>query len=244
MASIQKADDAFNVLMGGAGAVDSTIKSDSAKTDAATKDTSDKLSEELNKTLDTSKSATANATRKSLGQYIGFSINPQSGPIDNGQIGMVSIKDTGIVRSYLENPAIKNNFPADLVWAYGIPDVIENKKTDFVALYGLKTKGRIKAPLEGEAVVEARDDFDPTTGQPQVSMRMNPIGARIWSDLTAANIKKYIAIVLDNIVYSAPRVNDRIDGGNSSISGSFSPEEAKDLANILKAGKLPAPAKM
>ena len=245
MASIQKADEAFNVLMGGAATVDSTTKIDStAKTDSASKDTSGKLSEELNKTIDTSKSATANATRKSLGQYIGFSINPQSGPIDNGQIGVVSIKDTSIVRSYLENPTIKNNFPADLVWTYGIPDVIENKKSDFVALYGLKTKGRIKAPLEGDAVVEARDDFDPTTGQPQVSMRMNPIGARIWSDLTAANVKKYIAIVLDNIVYSAPRVNDRIDGGNSSISGSFSPEEAKDLANILKAGKLPAPAKI
>jgi SecD/SecF fusion protein len=122
--------------------------------------------------------------------------------------------------------------------------VIENKKSQFVALYGLKTKGRDKAPLEGEAVVEARSDFDPTTGQPQVSMRMNPIGARIWSDLTAANDKRFIAIVLDNIVYSAPRVNGRIDGGNSSISGSFSSEEATDLANILKAGKLPAPAKI
>ena len=243
MPSIQRADEAFNVLMGGTSAADSTKTDTTSKVDSAAKDTSGRLSEELNKTTDTSASV-ADATRKSLGQYIGFSINPQSGPIDNGQIGIVSIKDTSIVRSYLENPAIKNSFPADLVWAYGIPDVIENKKSDFVALYGLKTKGRLKAPLEGDAVVEARDDYDPTTGQPQVSMRMNPVGARIWSDLTAANVKKHIAIVLDDIVYSAPRVNDRIDGGNSSISGSFSPEEAKDLANILKAGKLPAPAKI
>jgi SecD/SecF fusion protein len=245
MPSIQRADDAFNVLMGGAATVDSTKTDTTSKVDSATaaKDTSGRLSEELNKTTDTAASV-ANTTRKSLGQYIGFSINPQSGPVDNGQIGIVSIKDTSIVRSYLENPAIRNSFPADLVWAYGIPDVIENKKSDFVALYGLKTKGRLKAPLEGDAVVEARDDYDPTTGQPQVSMRMSPVGARIWSDLTAANVKKYIAIVLDDIVYSAPRVNDRIDGGNSSISGSFSPEEAKDLANILKSGKLPAPAKI
>ena len=156
----------------------------------------------------------------------------------------MAIKDTGIVRTYLEAPAVRNSFPADLIWSYGIPDVIENKKAEFVALYGLKTKGRDKAPIEGDAVVEARDDFDPTTGQPQVSMRMNPIGARKWGDLTGANVGKFIAIVLDDIVYSAPRVNDRIDGGNSSISGSFSPEEAKDLANILKAGKLPAPAKI
>lgn len=242
MASIQKADDAFNVLMGGT-VKDTTAKTDSAtaKTDSASKDSNKVLSKELTTKTDT---AATEATRKSLGQYIGFSINPQTGPIDNGQIGIVAIKDTGIVRTYLENPAVKVNFPADLVWTYGIPDVVDNKKTEFVALYGLKTKGRVKAPLEGEAVVEARDDFDPTTGQPQVSMRMNPIGARIWSDLTAANVKKFIAIVLDDIVYSAPRVNDRIDGGNSSISGSFSPEEAKDLANILKAGKLPAPAKI
>jgi SecD/SecF fusion protein len=250
MPSIQKADDAFNVLMGGASSDTTKTGTDTTKKDTATaagtsKDTTGgKLSEELNKKADTSKTATPGATRKSLGQYIGFSINPQSGPINNGQIGIVSIKDTGIVRTYLEDPAIRNSFPADLVWVYGIPDVIENKKSDFVALYGLKTKGRDKAPLEGEAVIEARDDFDPTTGQPQVSMRMNPIGSRIWSDLTAANVGKYIAIVLDNIVYSAPRVNDRIDGGNSSISGSFSPEEAKDLANILKSGKLPAPAKI
>jgi SecD/SecF fusion protein len=240
--SITKADEAFNVLMGGK-STDTTAKTDTAdkRTDTTSRDTS-VLSKELNNTG--SKTDTSAATRKSLGQYIGFSINPQSGPVDNGQIGVVAIKDTSIVRTYLENPAIKNNFPADLVWTYGIPDVIENKKAQFVALYGLKTKGRDKAPLEGEAVVEARSDFDPTTGQPQVSMRMNPIGARIWSDLTAANDKRFIAIVLDNIVYSAPRVNGRIDGGNSSISGSFSSEEATDLANILKAGKLPAPAKI
>ena len=243
ISSIEKADQAFNVLMGGA-TTDTTAKKDSAakSLDSSVKDTGDVLSKELNKAADTAKSGAKE--RKSLGQYIGFSINPQTGPVDNGQIGVVAIKDTSIVRIYLETPAIKNNFPADLIWSYGIPDIIENKKAEFVALYGLKTKGRDKAPLEGDAVVDARDDFNPTTGQPEVSMRMNPIGARKWSELTGANIKKFIAIVLDDIVYSAPRVNDRIDGGNSSISGSFSPEEAKDLANILKAGKLPAPAKI
>ena len=242
MSSIEKADQAFNVMMGGASA-DTTAKTDTTKTtDTASKDTSGILSKELGN--NTAATKTDTAARKSLGQYIMFSINPQTGPVDNGQIGIVPIKDTGIVRTYLESPAVRNSFPADLIWSYGIPDVIENKKAEFVALYGLKTKGRDKAPIEGDAVVEARDDFDPTTGQPQVSMRMNPIGARKWSDLTAANVGKFIAIVLDDIVYSAPRVNGQIDGGNSSISGSFSPEEAKDLANILKAGKLPAPAKI
>lgn len=244
ISSIEKADQAFNVMMGGAVA-DTTAKTD---TTAKPSDTTarDSASQILSKELGDNATATKadTAARKSLGQYIMFSINPQSGPVDNGQIGIVAIKDTGIVRTYLEAPAVRNSFPADLIWSYGIPDVIENKKAEFVALYGLKTKGRDKAPIEGDAVVEARDDFDPTTGQPQVSMRMNPIGARKWGDLTGANVGKFIAIVLDDIVYSAPRVNDRIDGGNSSISGSFSPEEAKDLANILKAGKLPAPAKI
>ncbi|HVG14869.1 MAG TPA: protein translocase subunit SecDF [Chitinophagaceae bacterium] len=243
--SIQKADEAFNVLMGGkATTTDTTATKDTTLTAARTgTDTGTKLSDELGNRKDTS-SLDATATRKSLGQYIGFFINPQSGPIDNGQIGLVAIKDTALVRSYLQDPAIGNSFPADIIWMYGMPDLNENKKADFVALYAIKTKGREKAPLEGESVVEARDDFDPTTGQPTVSMRMNPVGSRLWADLTGANKGRFIAIVLDNIIYSAPRVNDRIEGGNSSISGSFTPEEAKDLSSILKAGKLPAPAKI
>ncbi len=250
LTSIQKGDDAFNVMMGGTNATaDTTKKVDTTATAAAPAnpaDSNSKLSEELSKKPDTAKAATAaNTGRKSLAQYIGFSVNPQTGaPLDNGIIGYVATKDTAIVRSYLETEAVKNAFPADLVWMYGIPDVRDNKKTDFVALYGIKTKGRDKAPLEGEAVVEARADFDPTTGKPQVTMRMNPIGARTWADLTGANKGRAIAIVLDNIVYSAPNVNDRIEGGNSSISGSFTQEEATDLSNILKAGKLPAPAKI
>jgi SecD/SecF fusion protein len=249
--SIQKADEAFNVLMGGTNAADTTAKpaavtADTTANTATGTDTGVKLSEELSKTPDTAVAAAPGATgRKSLAQYISFSINPQTGaPLDNGIIGYVSIKDTAIVRSYLETEAIRAGFPADLVWMYGIPETQDNKKVEFLPLYGIQTKGRNKAPLEGEAVVDARSDFDPTTGQPQVSMRMNPTGARVWANLTGANKGRAIAIVLDNIVYSAPNVNDRIEGGNSSISGSFTPEEATDLANILKAGKLPAPAKI
>lgn len=249
LTSIQKGDDAFNLMMGGTSATDSTKKVDTtatAVTPANAADSNSKLSEELSKKPDTTKAATAATSgRKSLAQYIGFSVNPQTGaPLDNGIVGYVAIKDTSIVRTYLEAESVKLAFPADLAWMYGIPDVRDNKKADFVALYGIKTKGREKAPLEGEAVVEARADFDPTTGKPQVTMRMNPIGARTWADLTGANKGRAIAIVLDNIVYSAPNVNDRIEGGNSSISGSFTQEEATDLSNILKAGKLPAPAKI
>ncbi|MEI6948252.1 protein translocase subunit SecDF [Paraflavisolibacter sp. H34] len=252
MASIQKADDAFNNLKGGkaaTAAADTAATADTTRKDSALaatpagKDTG-ALSAQLGKTPAATAKTDAGATRQSLGQYIAFSINPQSGPIDNGQIGLVSVRDTAIVREHLQNPSVGAAFPADLVWMYGIPDVVENKKADFVALYAIKTKGREKAPLGGEAIIDARDDYNPTTGQPEVSMRMNPTGSRVWSDLTAANINRSIAIVLDDNVYSAPRVNDRIEGGSSSISGSFSPQEAKDLSNILKSGKLPAPAKI
>ncbi|RYY86247.1 MAG: protein translocase subunit SecDF [Chitinophagaceae bacterium] len=183
-------------------------------------------------------SAAAAAKRQSLFQYI------QPAQADFGLIGYVKTNDTALVRSYLENPAVRSNFPADIAFAYGIPETKDNKTAEFVALHGLKTNGREKAKLEGEAIVDARDDFDQVTGQAEVTMKMNPTAARIWGDMTGANKGRCIAIVLDNIVYSAPRVNDRIDGGSSSISGSFSPAEAKDLANILKAGKLPAPAKI
>jgi SecD/SecF fusion protein len=249
--SISKADEAFNIMMGGksTAATDTTAKpaTDTAVANAAA-DTGAKLSTELGNqqaTAGTAKNATDTA-RKTLWQYISFMVNPQTGQaVDNGQIGLVATRDTGIVRTYLQNPAVAAHFPADVLWAYGIPETGENnKRNNFVALYGIKTKGLEKAPLEGEAVVEARSDFNPTTNQPEVTMKMNPAGARTWANLTRANKGRFIAIVLDNIVYSAPRVNDAIEGGNSSISGSFTPEESTDLANILKAGKLPAPAKI
>ncbi|RYY41183.1 MAG: protein translocase subunit SecD [Chitinophagaceae bacterium] len=183
-------------------------------------------------------SAAAAAKRQSLFQYI------QPANADYGLIGYVKTNDTALVRSYLENPAVRASFPADIVFAYGMPETKDNKTAEFVAIHGLKTNGRDKAKLEGEAIVDARDDYDQVTNQAEVTMKMNPTAARIWGDMTGANKGRCIAIVLDNVVYSAPRVNDRIDGGSSSISGSFSPAEAKDLANILKAGKLPAPAKI
>ncbi len=247
-ASVQKADEAFNILMGGK-ATDTTAIKDTAsiagtKTDSAKgKDTSKGDIADLKTTTDTSGQSAA--TRKSLWQYIQFSVDPANGQaVDNGMLGYVMINDTSIVRTYLENPALRSAFPADVSFMFGIPDMQENKKSTFVSLYAIKTYGRDKAPLEGEAVSEARSDFNPTTGQPEVTMKMNPAGARAWEALTEKNAKRFIAIVLDNSVYSAPRVNEKISGGSSSISGAFSAEESTDLANILKAGKLPAPAKI
>ena len=246
-ASIQKGDEAFNTMMGGKAATD-TATLNLADTTTAKRDTT--------KTRDTgglaglgdltdSVNKKATATRRSLGEFIQFSIDPRTGqPIDDGQIGYVQLKDTGMVRGYLQSPAVRNQFPADVQFVYGIPATVKNKKANFVGLYGLKTYGNEKAKLEGEAVVEARQDYNPTNGGVEVTMRMNPTGARVWEQMTKANKGRFIAIVLDNVVYSAPRVNDVISGGSSSISGSFSEQEGQDLANILKAGKLPAPAKI
>jgi SecD/SecF fusion protein len=161
-------------------------------------------------------------------------------------IGSVAAKDSAVVRMYLDNPAFKSLFPSDVVWMYGIPNVNEktSRKSDRIPLYAIKTYGKEKARLEGDAVKDAGQDYDQATNKVEVKMTMNSSGAKIWSKMTEENVGKPIAIVLDNIVYSAPNVISKIDGGNSSISGSFTAEEAQDLANILKIGKLPAPAKI
>lgn len=251
-ATLSKADEAFNVLMGGKAAADTAAATpDSGAVASANRDTAkaatDTSLSALGALADTAgkKQTQATPARRSLGEFIQFSIDPRTGQaVDNGQIGYVQLKDTGIVRSYLESPALRTQFPADIRFAFGIPDMIKNKKAAFVALYGLKTYGNEKAKLEGEAVVDARQDYNGTNGGVEVSMRMNPTGARIWEQMTKANKGRFIAIVLDEVVYSAPRVNDVISGGNSSISGNFTEQEGQDLANILKAGKLPAPAKI
>jgi SecD/SecF fusion protein len=159
----------------------------------------------------------------------------------------VAIKDTGIVREYLNKAELRNAFPADVRFAYGIPPRDKNGKTvKAVPLYFLKTNNSDKAPMEGGVVTEARASYD-QLGRPSVTMQTNATGSRQWEALTRRSFeqKRPIAIVLDDIVYSAPVANNGpISGGNTEISGSFTAEEATDLANILKAGKLPAPAKI
>ncbi len=152
----------------------------------------------------------------------------------------IKTKDTARLNSILKRPDAQGIFPADMTFLYDVSP-LENTTgiDDIVNIYPVKSFGN--APLGGEVITEARQDYDPMTGRPNVSMQMNPTGARKWKDLTGKNVGRSIAIILDNYVYSAPNVNGEIAGGNSSISGSFSVEQAQDLANVLKAGKLPAP---
>lgn len=246
--SITKADEVFATSMGAKSAIDTTAKKDSTAATTAKADTSivaNKLKElaktEAGKTADATAKATSQEqeAKKHLGGWIYYSADQQGRLVDNGMIGNVLIKDTAEVRRILTADNIRNQFPADVAWMYGIPE----NKSQAVALYAIKTFGREKAKLEGETVTDARADYD-QTGKVAVSLEMNLVGSRIWADMTRANKGRFIAIVVDNTVYSAPRVNEPIEGGRSSISGSFSQEEAKDLANILKIGKLPAPAKI
>jgi SecD/SecF fusion protein len=140
------------------------------------------------------------------------------------------------------------NFPADARIHYGIveTDSKTERKNDYVGLYVIKTYGLDKAPIEGDVVTDARQDYEPLTGNPIVLMSMNQKGASDWATLTDKSAKNRIpiAIVLDNTVYSAPIAEQKIEGGDSRISGSFTIQEAQDLASILKVGKLPAPAKI
>ena len=159
-------------------------------------------------------------------------------------VGYASVRDTAAINKMIYGSLAKQILPSDLklLWSAKPEDGL-NKKNVY-GLYALKiTTSDGRAPLEGDVVTDAKDDFN-QHGRPQVSMTMNSEGAREWAALTKANIGKAIAIVLDGVVYSAPRVDGEITGGQSSISGNFTIEDTKDLANTLKSGRMPAPAKI
>ncbi|MBQ7156862.1 MAG: protein translocase subunit SecDF [Bacteroidaceae bacterium] len=155
-------------------------------------------------------------------------------------VGMSLASDTAEVNKLVNSDIAKRIFPADLSLKWGVK--AEDKAGKVFYLYAIRKTGKGgRAPLEGEVVSEAKDEFD-QYGNPCVSMKMNTEGARRWSSLTEANVGHAVAIVLDNYVYSAPTVNTKIDGGSSQITGNFTTNDTKDLANVLQSGKMPAPA--
>tara|TARA_B110000116_G_scaffold271624_1_gene292923 strand:+ start:116 stop:3208 length:3093 start_codon:yes stop_codon:yes gene_type:complete len=164
---------------------------------------------------------------------------PNEGPV----VGYCAIKDTATLNKYLADVEVIKNFPLDVKFAYTVKPYDPEGK--FMQLVGLKVSGRDgKASLEGDVVTDARQDFGQFNANPEVSMTMNSEGAKQWKRLTAENIGKSVAIVLDGFVYSFPTVQSEISGGRSQITGNFTINEASDLANILKSGKLPAPARI
>ena len=161
-----------------------------------------------------------------------------SGPV----VGFCAVKDTAALNVYLKDDAIRKFFPVDVKFAYTVKPYDPDGK--FVQLVALKSDRNGKSAMEGDVVTDAVQVFGQFASSAEVSMEMNAEGAKQWKRLTAENIKKSVAIVLDGYVYSYPTVQAEIAGGRSSITGNFTVNEAKDLANILKSGKLPAPARI
>jgi len=156
-------------------------------------------------------------------------------------IGTAAIKDTATVNKYLKMESIKSLLPTKqrhvkFLWGHK-----ENEGSEDINLYAIKGNRKNEAPIQGDVIDDARQEFT-VTGEARVSMTMNSNGRKKWAKMTTANVGKHVAVVLDDYVYTAPNVNEPITGGTTSITGSFTINEAKDLANVLKAGKLPAKA--
>ena len=206
------------------------------------------LAQYLKGTDTTTLSDTAKAKRDSaatgiIGSVLQFPVDPKNGQLyETPYIGMVSYKDTSMLNSYFANPAFTNLLGTNVKLMYGIEQ--KSKTGSFFEVYAVeKVNGLDKAPLEGDGVAESNQGYD-EKGMPSIKMQMTPTGARTWANLTEKNNGRYVAISLDDIVYSSPRVNGKIEGGNTEISGSFTVEAAQDLSNVLKSGKLDAPAKI
>ena len=235
------------------GTVDTfTVKTDSAvakvnsgdTTKTGTLSTLDKANAGKDKNA-TAKSGKNETPIRSIFQII----PPQQGKDGQQQfsapLGYILTKDTSTLNSYLNMDIVKSKFPANLKFIYGKAESNDPKAANVLPLYAVKTvegNGPM-AKLEGEHVSDARQDFD-ERGRVAIKMSMDKVGERIWAKMTGDNIGKPIAIVMDETVYSAPFVNGVIPNGNSEITGSYSVTEAQDLSDILKSGKLPAPAKI
>jgi SecD/SecF fusion protein len=267
-AVLQPMNEALKAALGGKTAADSTKTADSTAT-AAAADTTGKAKADTTGSLasylgDSAKGKKADSAKNQQELQAEFAkTNPlftvlypnisrdgqlQMGPV----VGFIQPKDTATFHRYLQIPAVKSVLPKDVVFAYGQ----ENKddRNAAVAVYALKVNPANPEPeVSGTTVVDARQDYDQQNGAPEVSMTMDNEGARKWRKMTGRlapsdpndeRTLNFVAVVLDGIVYSAPSIRGEIPGGRSSISGSFTVDEATDLANILKSGKMPAPARI
>lgn len=168
----------------------------------------------------------------------------QQGELYRGPVvGLAHYRDTAVINSMLSDPRVRSLLPRDLRLLWTVKPAAWDKTESIFQLVAIKVASRDGLPkLDGSAVAGARSEFGQTRGESEVLMWMNPEGAKVWARMTADNIGKSIAIVLDDYVYSYPTVNNEIKGGRSSITGGFTIKEAKDLVNVLQSGKLPAPA--
>ena len=221
-------------VSGKAGANADTIKAASE---------SNKLLAKLGKTeaASTSENKSAEQWKKDYPLFSVLQVNQSKQGVGSGPVvGYAFGRDTAIVDSYLNSPQVKMVLPRDLKFVWSVNSV--DKKTPLFQLIALKVTNRDGSPaLQGNVITDASDDFEQNTGTAKVNMSMNAEGTKVWARLTKDNVGRSIAIVLDGYAYSFPRVNGEITGGSSEITGNFTAAEAKDLANVLKSGKMPAP---
>jgi protein-export membrane protein SecF/protein-export membrane protein SecD len=232
----------------------STLKAAPAVTTNAAADTSKKSDDLLSNLTGGKKDAKKDSAAVNLGQknplfevlrpavYMGE--NQQMALMPGPMVGISSLKDTAKVNAYLQRPEVKSILPGNLKLLWAVKP--EQKTPEQLSLYAIKGSGQDNgAVLTGDVITDATANFD-EKNQPVVGMQMNSEGAHQWKKITAkaAQNRDAIAIVLDNVVYSAPSVNGEIPNGSSSISGSFTVEDTKDLSNVLKAGRLPTTAKI
>lgn len=260
--AIQPANDALAAYLSGEKPKDSTAADSTATAATSVSDTSQKgsdtasLASLLGSASDTGATAKGNDSaakqqaemqKKNPLFAVWYPNITQEGNVNNGPVvGIVSKRDTAKLNEYLRMDAVRNKFPNNVKFVYGAEskEMARNPNAPLY-LYALKTvPGANESKLEGDRVTDARMDYNPLNGKPEVVMSMDVLGSRAWEKMTGDNVGRFVAVVLDDKVYSAPRVDGKISGGNTSISGSFTVEEATDLANILKSGKLPAPARI
>ncbi|MCL1934582.1 MAG: protein translocase subunit SecDF [Candidatus Azobacteroides sp.] len=226
--------------------VEKSVKNDTIEEELAKLEKSDSSLQSQEDTTDNNMPEGSNealeAYKKNFPLFSLLRMDPNqshAGPL----IGSVSKRDRELVDKYLNMQSVQEALPNQLVIRWGVKP--SGPKEDMYELYALKSSTRDGRPaLEGDVVTSASDEFSQSSPYAEVSMSMNSEGAKKWARLTKENIGKSVAIVLDNMVYSAPTVNSEIPNGRSQITGRFTPEDAKDLANVLKSGKMSAPARI
>lgn len=169
---------------------------------------------------------------------------PQNANQRSSAIGYASIKDTATVNKYLAMKEVRELLPAEMTYAKFLWEAKPINESEVINLYAIKSNREDEAPINGDVVTDASQVFDQLGINPEVTMTMNSKGTKQWARMTEENVGKFVAVVLDNLVYSAPNVNGPIPNGRTSISGQFTIDEAQDLANALKSGKLPAGARI
>jgi len=250
--SLMKANTALKNYLAGEQAADSNAVANTNttpdSTQATTGDSLSSLSSLASKDSNAANTIQNNERESDLFSLMMPMVDQTSGQFqESAIIGVVEKKNAARVMEYLNMDVVKNQFPANIKFIYGEVPGFKGDKNDPktpLGVYAIKTTlGSNRAKLEGDMVKSARFNYQ-QNGTPEIQLEMNQQGTGVWARLTKANLHKPIAIALDDYVYSAPTVQSEITGGNSSITGNFSPKEGTELANILQSGKLDAPAKI